>query len=166
MKEHPKSAHPILFTGPMVLAILNGTKTMTRRIKYKCEPGDMLWVRETWKPTSGKTDLKGTYIRYRSDDSRRDVVHNLGGSYCDVWRPSIFMYRWASRITLEVISVREERLQQISRADAIAEGIVTNFADEVVAYKDLWDSINKKTFPWSSNPLVKVIEFKRVEGEA
>jgi hypothetical protein len=126
---------PILFSGPMVRAILAGTKTQTRRLvkgvalewlapgmfepAYVADPenalcpygvpGDRLWVRETWQentPPSG-------YI-YRADD--------VAGHIDTGWRPSIFMPRAACRIRLEVTDLRVQRLQEISEEDAEAEG--------------------------------------------
>lgn len=115
-------------------------------------PGDRLWVRETWSQPGGQ-------LRYRADGDR--------GSW-DVWKwvPSIHMPRWASRITLEIVSVRVERLWSISRGDAIAEGCPrrrdTGGTSPVVWFHELWESINWKG-SWSVNPWVWVIEFKRLE---
>jgi len=209
MKEHP-----IIFSGPMVRAILDGRKTQTRRVvkpqppnktrhmqltegewcafgegtqvaggawcgetgdppfnRWKCpygQRGDMLWVREIWKPTcSGLT--VDTYVRYCADDSRREIVHNLEcrGHDTERWRPSIHMPRWASRITLEVIAVRVERVQEISEADARKEGIPSKHVPEcgleINDFHALWDSINaKRGYPWDSNPWVWVVEFAMV----
>ena len=111
----------MLFSGDMVRAILEGRKTQTRRV-YKprgdCSgtieinhlPGSRIWVRETWGPCEGgvcyaASELPGV----KPDDGK--------------WRPSIFMPRWASRITLEVTEVRMQRLQEINNEDAKAEGI-------------------------------------------
>ncbi|MFJ2989999.1 hypothetical protein ACIPF8_19205 [Collimonas sp. NPDC087041] len=149
MKERP-----ILFTGAMVLALLDGSKTQTRRI-YKnrkhpdagCDmaaselvreaqhvihrscpygqPGDRLWVRETFRKVMGQTagwiatDYRATY---QHGDRLGDVVGMAGK-----WTPSIHMPRDASRIQLEIIDVRVERLQEISEADCIAEGIEPNW---------------------------------------
>lgn len=180
MKEHP-----ILFSGPMVRAILEGRKTQTRRVvsallnwvetasyckdgwgtgarerkRRWCfndevalfshtrdcpygEPGDRLWVRETFtfgRVTRGDiTDRPFQRVRggnqpalYRADGLYNDDKHR--------WKPSIFMPRWASRITLEVVSVRVERLQEISEADAIAEGI------EVTEVTDVYSLLGRRT---------------------
>lgn len=157
MKERP-----ILFSGPMVRAIREARKTQTRRVVKEIDPdefvssneadnlalccpygavGDRLWVRETWQGNQGD-------IRYGADG---DSLHGYNG-----WRPSIFMPRWASRITLEVTGVRVERVQEISEEDAQAEGVAHR-----CDYKVVWDAINGKKYPWSSNPWVWVIEFKR-----
>jgi hypothetical protein len=126
---------PILFSAPMIRAILDGSKTQTRRIvkiKYDgcgdpimpndprlpCPFGSVgqhLWVRETWAPHA---DIPNGTI-YRADP---------GGDYQDnsdgfKWHPSIHMHRWRSRITLEITDVRVERLQDISDEDAECEGI-------------------------------------------
>jgi len=93
------------------------------------------------------------------------------------WTPSIFMPRWASRITLEVVDVRVERVQEISDCDAQAEGVDLDpeYLDRDIPYfvpcfQRLWDSINGKPrkdgvdISWSANPWVWVVEFKNVEG--
>lgn len=207
MKERP-----ILFSGPMVKAILAGTKTQTRRVinpqpEYvnqwddritpledikpdiqaklieklipTCsygQPGDRLWVRETWRVDDyGMRHKCQDRVRYRATDS--EELH---------WNPSIHMPRWASRITLEIVSVRVERVQDISEADAQAEGIFStkfsrlaqgvtvwsweeyptpNISDSPrIAFQRLWDLINEKRgYGWSSNPWVWVLDFKRVE---
>lgn len=122
---------PLLFTGPMVRSVLDGRKTQTRRIKHSAEVGDTLWVRETWGTIQACDHMKP-----------RDVPVNSAVGYlatqdimtwcqtgCDgaagKWRPSIFMPRWASRISLRVTAVRMERLQDISEEDAKAEGLST-----------------------------------------
>jgi hypothetical protein len=140
MKERP-----ILFSGPMVRAILAGRKTQTRRVvadlnptlaesaasgsqianALRCPygaPGDRLWVRETWAAQRALDKLPpqmieaGAWVEYAAGP---------GGGILDrgKWRPSIFMPRWASRILLEVTAVRVERLQDISETDAEAEGV-------------------------------------------
>jgi hypothetical protein len=175
---------PILMSTPMVKAILDGRKTMTRRVmklhslsgklylrikqvfptgwRYipidnkiikHCPhgiPGDRLWVRETFYAESKDT------IYYKASWTGYEDAPNSG------WKPSIFMPRWASRITLEITNVRVERLQEITEENAKAEGTVNEFfASDRYWFKDLWDSINGKKYPWSSNPWCWVIEFKR-----
>lgn len=155
---------PILFSAPMVRAILDDRKTQTRRIvkpvpsfngggachdadalqqdyvepywvfpkicRYG-QPSDTLWVRETW--CQGADDGRQVPLRmatlYRADgehvtlsDGDGFTQTNRDGSEKSPWRPSIHMPRWASRLTLEVKSVRVERLQDISEDDARAEG--------------------------------------------
>lgn len=181
--------HPMLFSAPMVRAILDGTKTQTRRIvkpRYCGEmpsetledlelrgspygqPGDRLWVRESgWEPpfltTRMLRDGADTWPRYiydaDDDDSAWCIEHGW------MRRPSIHMPRWASRITLEITGVRIERLQDISRGDAMAEGCpFPNMAhgdNPRHWYAELWDSINGPG-SWDANPWVWVIEFKRI----
>jgi len=133
-------------------------------------PGDRLWVRETLRTHGcfgfplGKCPqvkpIQGRIWSYAADN----IPDWTGG------RPSIHMPRWACRLVLEVTAVRVERLQTISADDAIAEGIVKRarsaaFPWHVYAAEDyaiLWDDINVKRAPWASNPLVWVIEFKRI----
>ena len=196
---------PILFSAPMVRAILNGTKTQTRRVvkarqvegappacffqwlRERCpygQPGDRLWVRETWQVVDGSerarrivTDPSPSrgWIEYAA------TVHP-GHEPPPRWRPSIHMPRWASRILLEITAARVERLQDISGEDAVAEGIARDgdgyerfhvdpdaplgqsfTRNPVLAYRGLWEKING-VGTWDANPLVWVIEFKRVEG--
>jgi hypothetical protein len=145
---------PILFSAPMVRAILEGRKTQTRRLATnalngwgRCAPGDRLWVREACAPGP---DPAGGYI-YRAD-SRDEDEPDPGR-----WTPSIFMPRSASRITLRVVSVHSENLQDISDADILAEG----FTGTREAFATGWDEINGDRGPWASNPLVWVIRFER-----
>jgi hypothetical protein len=182
---------PILFNGEMVNAILDGRKTMTRRImKYdhfvpkrmqtdydfetfirinpayfakdmlgECCPygsiGDRLWVRETWQPLPDMHPEEARGAVYRATDS--DWVKTP-------WKPSIFMPRWASRITLEITDVRVERLQDITFDDVNAEGIDTRdrFTSWAVPFIELWNEINGKKYPWDSNPWLWVVSFKSV----
>lgn len=131
-------------------------------------PGDRLWVRETWGYFGGdeylyQKDLGS--VGYRA--SQFDGIDHVPGGR---WRPSIHMPRWASRITLEVTGVRVERLQDISIADAMAEGVVEcnpslrglgPCSEWRYAYEDLWKQINGQG-AWESNPWVWVVEFKRI----
>lgn len=184
---------PILFSGAMVRAILDGKKRQTRRVvkpaapyvstdsgldiqwvlgDLRCpygEAGERLWVRETW------AQFHNAMI-YAATPAMITV---------DKWKPSIHMPRWASRLTLGIKSVRVERIQDISEADAIAEGIRAErdtilpertvyplygeweplkqvTADPKWAYRTLWDSINaKRGYGWEKNPWVWAIEFER-----
>lgn len=130
---------PILFNGAMVRAILDGSKTQTRRVCKgqrelsnnhdfqldRCpygKSGDRLWVRETW--SKSKQPYLSGHIFYRADGETNGKQFAL--SYVEresKWRPSIHMPRWESRILLEVTNVRVERLQDISEEDARLEGI-------------------------------------------
>lgn len=138
------------------------------------QPGDRLWVREThgYKIRSvGGTPHES--IAYRATDP--DAVHCYGSSGDEVamkWRPSIFMPRRHSRITLEIVSVRVERLQDIKPEDCIAEGCTGGHgsisgygysATEKEHFRNLWESINGPE-SWEANPWVWVVEFKRVEA--
>lgn len=202
MKERP-----ILFSGPMVRAILEGRKTQTRRIinpqppehidrlhgnalrkrfPYQLEDdsgnpcgkgfqddnhqfwrpvglaGDRLWVKETFSAAGvfgedGRKFYRADYV----DGKHPSGLH---------WKPSIFCTRKASRITLEIVNVRVERLQDISEQDAAAEGCkcpgcmgdnLSGCPDCKDDYRLLWNRINGPS-SWDKNPWVWVIEFKRV----
>ena len=219
MKERP-----IIFSAPMVRAILNGRKTQTRRVVQLTDsgrvkepgsprnwhlddpeavlacpygvPGNRLWVRERWQlvdPLEVAEERRGSrapftgcqgpraipwVAAYRADG---DLSHPANGAPI-VWRSPVHMPRWASRITLEIVSVRVERLQEISAKDVLAEGALefdgpTTFIHDgsqaiyfpsmgyaQIAFCDLWDSINAKRAPWGSNPWVWVIEFRRIDA--
>ena len=199
---------PILFSTPMVRALLAGTKTQTRRIfkpdrmtwdangryttyamrggelsttgsgpfkpsswlhycPYGQPGGDRLYVRETWAAPHAYDHLpprlipQDARIHYAATEDRGGLL----------WRPSIHMPRWASRITLEVTAVRVERLQDISEADAQAEGVtddgslVTDLDGKdrggtIAAYATLWEVING-VGSWDDNQWVWVVSFKR-----
>jgi len=89
------------------------------------------------------------------------------------WKPSIFMPRWASRITLEIMDVRVERLQEIRNKDCIKEGYLTQGNILYIEYgkyklakkwfEKFWNPIHRKEYRWGDNPWVWVIEFKRVK---
>ena len=199
MKERP-----ILFSAPMVRALLAGTKTQTRRplkqVQIRSEampepewrsvhtlcpygqPGDRLWVRETWR-----TERHFDHLPPRDLDPALTAtpVQYEAGPHADVLdgklRPGMFMPRWASRITLEVTGVRVERLQDISEADAIAEGVhadprcrqdddtpgfhrigpVRDGSFPIARYGALWESLNGLG-SWKSNPWVWVLQFRRI----
>lgn len=207
---------PILFSGAMVRAILNGRKTQTRRVvderqrvgypheeierawaagftttgdlsfNWTCpygQPGDRLWVRETWALETIPSD--GEQVVWQADraaawrESVSDIYYLSSDYQPDRWRPSIHMPRWASRLTLEVTEVRVQRLQEISEEDAQAEGIERSnderwpwrnyypldgapFVRPTTSFMSLWDSINDERdgCAWEANPFVWAISFK------
>lgn len=158
--------------------------------KWSCKHGkvgDRLWVRETFQPvfadgfdhnSVARSDYKtgrGYKCSYPATDGIQEFI-DAEDNVTDRCTPSIHMPRWASRITLEITGVRAERLQDISEADAKAEGIQKawqyadcyytpsgDYASARVAFQRLWESINGPE-SWDANPFVWVIEFKRVEG--
>ncbi len=142
--------------------------------------GDRLWVRETWMPDAPRDGTWPHTSFYGCKGSSLSMIpmvyrrpkHCLfrstwSGAELTGWKPSIHMPRWASRITLEITGVRVEKLQDISRGDAMAEGCpfpnMQDGEDPRQWYADLWESINGKG-SWSANPWVWVIEFSRVGG--
>lgn len=216
---------PILFSGPMVRAILDGRKTVTRRIvrgvvesggAYSTEAwergemprcpygssGDRLWVRETWMPRAAPYGIEsfsngviyaatpnaGGGYAVHARESHADQIARLSKPGF-TWHPSIHMPRWASRLTLEVVGVRVERLQEITEEDAIAEGAqrfdnlpsthpygqdarwsmeAPTATDQCLgsarmAFANLWDKLNSLRAPWASNPWVWRVEFRRVQ---
>ena len=131
-------------------------------------PGGRLWVRETWSTHACFDDVPPAQLTTRSLHYWADGRIQTGKG-----RPSIHMPRWASRITLEVTGVRVERLQAISDADAVAEGIgLTEQAIGVpmtipagttmprALYRTLWESINGAG-SWELNPWVWCVSFRR-----
>ena len=245
--------HPILFSGEMVKAILDGRKTMTRRV-VKPQPikldigawfpsghpgdsknrtglhyanehhfrkgfpidfspygqlGDRLWVRETWKIASfmegdpmlfqyradgGEAEENDHYdeLKYEGwfervciqstdylekikwPNKNDDGIYSWDNGKSPLpWRPAIFMPRWASRINLEIVSVKVERVQEITWQEVIPEGIGASTVSRGVLsdnppnprwkFIEVWNKINaKRGFGWDINPWVWVIEFKRV----
>lgn len=150
------------------------------------KPGDRLWVRETFLIRRHEPCLEherewqnlcGPMIHYLADGTEQRIQGNRRTGFgiyhgmIERNRPSIHMPRWASRITLEITAVRVERLQDISAADAVAEGVnvhpyhrrkpVSNRYGPVRAYRDLRESIHGPD-AWDANPWVWVIEFKRI----
>lgn len=207
---------PILFSGEMVRAILDGRKTMTRRVTpfseldverldsewywyhirfrdpkrnhgfatggggpngidagfaavvkrfspYKV--GQRLWVRETFRLTA--FERYQATVEYAADSTTQKLIPAVLPVTVGLkWRPSIFMPKWASRITLEVTAVRVERLKDISWEDAIKEGFRVDGSEIGVLdkFQSLWDKINGKKHPWASNCWVWVVEFRRIEA--
>lgn len=163
---------------------------MGREPEWKCPygiPGDRLWVRECWTPDH--RDFYPHFPAVYKADAAYDYDRNEKGEvyspeqkswYPYRWRPSIHMPRWASRITLEVVAVRVERLQEISEADSLAEGIHQFGELEIYGYDPkgtpgtmigatateaffwLWQQINSLE-SWSANPWVWVVEFRKLE---
>ena len=206
------SCKPILFNTQMVQAILDGRKTVTRRIikpqtvthntangpveesldafmaqnekdakllAAACapyQPGDILWVRETWMPCASidsfLTDTN-LYV-YKADYDDGDIPGK--------WRPSIHMPKEAARLFLRVTDVRTERVNEISNTDCIREGINNECCRVCVhtggsgcghcnalwrQFRDLWDSLNaKRGYGWDDNPWVWVYTFERVDKPA
>jgi len=212
-QEHIK---PIIFSTPMVRAILAGTKTQTRRVikpqptgdtflgvchddnngkvcfskncritdyvKPPYQPGDVLWVRETWQYAGcvgcdkGKNPCSDTCVYVHGTSTTPKPLEFIykanpvwdkpdGG-----WKPSIYMPREAARIFLKVTDVRVERLQEITYGDCVREGITRGAGsfirqDMRKMYAELWDSLNaKRGYPWDSNPYVFVISFEKTEA--
>lgn len=133
-------------------------------------PGDRLWVRETFA-LGPKTKEQFEGVKYeKARGGVRPVFYRASGFQNPdqhKWTPSIFMFRRFSRITLEITAVRVERLQDISEDDAKAEGCrPCPDCDDVIRYRhgyqQLWDKINGQRCPWSKNPRVWRIEFKRL----
>lgn len=144
--------------------ILNIVSGKPHDFLVKCPyglPGDRLWVRETW----AGDDWHG--YAYKATDP--DVLPFGEEVTFDKWRPSIYMPREASRTTLEIVSVRVERLQQIDNHESWREGIpefgkwIENEGEARDEFARLWNSINaERGYGWDTNPWVWVIEFKQI----
>lgn len=182
MNRIEKTEKPILMTAFSVRAILAGRKTQTRRVMKPqpwynprlrdapYQPGDQLWVRETWAVDFSLDKVshleEETFVYYRADEASWENVWGVDGGGCrGKWRPSIFMPRWASRLWLEVVNIRPEPLQDISEQDAIAEGLEDAglgdrtfrgsdlvWHDAGYCYAALWDTINAKPKRAKTNP--------------
>ena len=180
---------PILFNTEMVRAILEGRKTVTRRlvkpqppggvdglhqidgrgrwrsfgddvwfeIPAPCQPGDILWVRETWSQV---------YIRQKRYLYKADADRGVGeGANLPIrWHPSIHMPQEAARVFLRVTDVRVERLQTMTHKDAEQEGCWC--AMPIDKFAKVWEGTIKPadqdTCGWDANPWVWVISFVRI----
>ena len=183
---------PIIFSALMVRALLDGSKTQTRRLlkpqhdskgrgfldsKLPYATGDRLWVREAW---SGDYDMRAIKPQDRFGPARQPIWYWADTKRdCGQWerpRSPIHMPRWASRITLTVTDVRVQRVQDISNENAIAEGIephghaFTGYgkqADVWMApydsFASLWNSIHGPG-AWDANPWVAAITFTVRKG--
>ncbi|HTJ89511.1 MAG TPA: hypothetical protein VL356_04965 [Acidocella sp.] len=210
---------PIIFSAPMVRALLAGMKTQTRRLLKPqpfidntgnfCVPdkkgkawnwgqhidgkpctrnyvktvrfkvGDRLWVRETWSVASVFTDV--VEVRYRAHEraAHSNFVEQIPRARArkpmatwPVWKPSIHMPRWASRLTLTVTDVRVQRLQDITSKDIAAEGIdhlsfggASGAFDQWLMHQfgGLWDKLHGPG-AWDANPWVAAITFELRKG--
>lgn len=234
--KHTKE-RPILFSAPMVRAILDGRKTQTRRavsrgnsdtaavwswlelddkkvpaaypgktfadngyLHVTCKPhpddpqddpgywtcqrvyprwgiGERLWVRETWAKSRNNTIYAAESVYSEGPKGNADDWDWDDSCGKNVWRPSIFMPRSASRLTLEITDVRVQRAHQISEADAEAEGVqvphgidpnkTTGWRESMkyrLSFEALWDSINSKG-AWAKNPWVWAMTFKVVKND-
>ena len=158
-------------------------------------PGDRLYVKESWRPVSWTDDGDEVLIAYPAGPTsgsaqaeawckvtgveqfahedwlaREEARIEAAPMLCAPNRPSIFMPRWASRLVLEVVSVRVERVQEITDDGARAEGVVDvshlHGAPSCRAtFTNMWNAINGKRAPWESNPWVWVVRFKKYERE-
>lgn len=204
-------ARPILFSGEMIRALLDGRKTQTRRVvkpqppkdcydaaywkpdprisgsadpgfyywdsnglqRILCpfgQPGNLLWVRETWRQGFPKTSFSDGII-YRADKAKALGMQEYADHH--KWKPSIHMKRKHSRLTLKITDVRVERVQDISEDDAIAEGVDAISIAAVPRqatwsrrgdFAQLWDTLNaKRSYGWDENPWVWVISFNVIQ---
>lgn len=204
----------IIFSAPMVRALLAGTKTQTRRLAtfikpdgyfwnlkdagggmVGCDdvevalhgadyapyaPGDRLYVREAWTVRMEATDVVEVGYRAHQNASYTEYVEQWpvasatkgNGQWprYPKYGPSIHMPRWASRLWLTVTDVRVQLLQDISEADAVAEGIddraTAHFGCPIKAYAALWDSLHggESDHAWLANPWIVAVSFAAHHG--
>lgn len=123
--------------------------------------GSRLWVRETCQYPINRDGTPVERVIYKADLSDADANNDA----CDwSWKPSIFMPRWASRITLEITNIRVGRLQEITLSDCWDEGIAPEWGiGGKIRFRMLWDLINaKRGYSWESNPWCWCLSFKVV----
>lgn len=179
--------YPIIFSAPMILALRASRKTMTRRLAWKADrsgmeraaswvtvaSGDRLWVREAWRTEGNCYDdlspaaLSGEETILYDADAGWSSNHTVGRR-----RASFHMCRWASRLTLRITATKIERLQDISAADSIAEGVECEtcqamgqsacrrlgcFASQA-AFAGLWKALHGPE-SWDANPEVVALTF-------
>nr|DAU92180.1 MAG TPA: ASCH domain protein [Bacteriophage sp.] len=151
--------------------------------KLPCEPGDILYVRETWQCwrahryeatadvrfRAGGDDVRLQFANGNTDSIDRldyDTFVHKWFSHNGEWKPSLFMPKVAARIWLKVTDVRVERLQDMTDDDAEAEGCF-DYTSTALGFFDVWDSTIKKSdldrYGWNANPWVWVIKFERCE---
>jgi len=136
---------PIIFSAPMVRAILECRKVQTRRVmkpqpknivlkESRYQVGARLWVKETWQTTDEAISEEPGVV-YRATDPDWESMEGWK------WRPSIFMPRWASRLTLEITDVRVQRIQDISGQDCYFEGCVPDWEEfeDATCYQEEWE---------------------------
>ena len=190
---------PMLFSTAMILALLAGRKTQTRRLRFHGKPGDLIWCRESWRTYASLDGVKPSEVWGADQERGAAIFYAAGGSQFitkgpgpRTWsqddesghpgagklRPSLFLPRWGSRLTLRVTDVRREPLQSISEADAIAEGIFpvdcspwpepqwtmydvphSTTPDPRFSYESLWGAINGPA-SWAANPDVDAVTFE------
>lgn len=142
----------------------------TRHVNSPYHPGDILYVRETWRPAEIKCDGGAEFFYFADGFSDASNKPEVGRRK---WRPSIHMPKEAARIFLRVTDVRVERLQDMTQEDAEKEGFGENLTVQkfmespLLRFSDLWNSTIKNQdldkYGWGANPWVWVIEFERME---
>ncbi|PWL71023.1 MAG: hypothetical protein DBY27_03095 [Clostridiaceae bacterium] len=167
--------YPLPVEGLWAVFIQDGNPEFLM-LKAPYQPGDILWVRETWYQDTER-------YMYRADYSKTEKFYRNGKEVTVKWRPSIHMPKDAARIFLQVKNVRVERLQDVGYEGCKAEGIWDdykthsekyheNLAERAypVVFSEFWDcTIKKQLLPrygWDANPWVWVIEFERISKEA